>query len=37
MSESSMAYERHRLQEALEKEKRKGQDLENRLTKLKEV
>lgn len=37
VSESSIAYENHRAKEAIEKEKKKVQDLENRITKQKEV
>lgn len=37
VSESSIAYEKYRAKEALEKEKKKVQDLENRITKQKEV
>lgn len=37
ISESSIAYEKNKAKEAIEKEKKKVQDLENRLTKQKEV
>lgn len=37
ISENSIAYERHRAKEAIEKEKKKVQDLENCITKQKEV
>lgn len=37
ISESSIAYEKNKAKEAIEKEKKKVQDLENRITKLKEV
>ena len=37
ISESSIAYEKHKAKEAIEKEKKKVQDLENRITKQKEV
>ena len=37
ISESSIAYERLKAKEAIEKEKKKVQDLENRITKQKEV
>lgn len=37
VSESSIAYEKRKAKEAMEKEKKKVQDLENRLTKQKEV
>uniref|UniRef100_A0A9L0K6V4 Forkhead associated phosphopeptide binding domain 1 n=1 Tax=Equus asinus TaxID=9793 RepID=A0A9L0K6V4_EQUAS len=36
ISENSIAYERHKAKEAIEKEKKKVQDLENRITKQKE-
>ncbi|XP_066873109.1 forkhead-associated domain-containing protein 1 isoform X2 [Kogia breviceps] len=36
ISESSIAYEKHKAEEAVEKEKKKVQDLENRITKQKE-
>ncbi|XP_029083776.1 forkhead-associated domain-containing protein 1 isoform X3 [Monodon monoceros] len=36
ISESSIAYEKHKAKEAIEKEKKKVQDLENRITKQKE-
>lgn len=37
VSESSIAYEKYKAKEAIEKEKKKVQDLENRITKQKEV
>lgn len=37
MSESSIAYEKHKAKEAVEKEKKKVRDLENCITKQKEV
>lgn len=37
ISESSIAYEKNKAKEAIEKEKKKVQDLENRITKQKEV
>lgn len=37
ISESSIAYEKHKAKEAIEKEKKKVQDLENRITRQKEV
>lgn len=37
VSESSITYEKHKAKEAIEKEKKKVQDLENRITKQKEV
>lgn len=37
ISESSIAYEKNKAKEAIEKEKKKVQDLENCLTKQKEV
>ena len=37
ISESSLAYETHKAKEAIEQEKRKVQDLENHITKQKEV
>lgn len=37
IAESSIAYEKHKAMEAIEKEKKKVQDLENRITKQKEV
>lgn len=37
ISESSLAYEKHKAKEAIEKEKKKVQDLENHIAKQKEV